>query len=209
LRDGTNGFERILPGADRMYPDTDLPPRRITDERLERIRATIPSDFWNRESAYRKQGVPGDLVQPLAVSPHAALFEELTREGVSAVVAATVIIRLIKALRRSGRATGALDGRALRAVLLAHASGRLAKEGIPAVLSDICVQGEFSASMLPTACTDGEVHGAVRAALQALAHTAVRRPDRKHAIVMGMVMPALRGRVDGAGVARIVEEAIR
>ena len=26
LDDGTNGFERILPGADRMYPDTDLPP---------------------------------------------------------------------------------------------------------------------------------------------------------------------------------------
>ncbi len=30
LRDGTNGFERILPGADRMYPDTDLPPQSVT-----------------------------------------------------------------------------------------------------------------------------------------------------------------------------------
>ena len=30
LSDGTNGFERILPGADRMYPDTDLPPKKIT-----------------------------------------------------------------------------------------------------------------------------------------------------------------------------------
>ena len=29
LSDGTNGFERILPGADRMYPDTDLPPKKI------------------------------------------------------------------------------------------------------------------------------------------------------------------------------------
>ena len=27
LRDGTNGFERILPGPQRMYPDTDLPPK--------------------------------------------------------------------------------------------------------------------------------------------------------------------------------------
>ena len=35
LRDGTNGFERILPGADRMYPDTDLPPTRITEDRLK------------------------------------------------------------------------------------------------------------------------------------------------------------------------------
>jgi len=34
LPDSTNGFERILPGADRMYPDTDLPPLEITSERL-------------------------------------------------------------------------------------------------------------------------------------------------------------------------------
>jgi glutamyl-tRNA(Gln) amidotransferase subunit E len=29
LEDETNGFERILPGPDRMYPDTDLPPKRV------------------------------------------------------------------------------------------------------------------------------------------------------------------------------------
>ncbi len=81
LRDGTNGFERILPGADRMYPDTDLPPRRITEDRLERIRVALPSDHWSRESAHRAQGVPEDLVRPLSISPHAALFEELTRNG--------------------------------------------------------------------------------------------------------------------------------
>ena len=34
LDDGTNGFERILPGADRMYPDTDLPPIRLEDDRV-------------------------------------------------------------------------------------------------------------------------------------------------------------------------------
>ena len=34
LPDGTNGFERILPGPDRMYPDTDLPPKQVTEDRL-------------------------------------------------------------------------------------------------------------------------------------------------------------------------------
>ncbi len=34
MSDGTNGFERILPGADRMYPDTDLPPKKITKEKI-------------------------------------------------------------------------------------------------------------------------------------------------------------------------------
>ena len=39
LDDGTTGFERILPGADRMYPDTDLPPMAVGDGRIDRIRS--------------------------------------------------------------------------------------------------------------------------------------------------------------------------
>ena len=38
LDDGTNGFERILPGADRMYPDTDLPPIALDDPRVDALR---------------------------------------------------------------------------------------------------------------------------------------------------------------------------
>ena len=37
--DGSTDFERILPGPDRMYPDTDSPPTRVTRERVERLRA--------------------------------------------------------------------------------------------------------------------------------------------------------------------------
>ena len=38
LDDGHTTFERILPGPDRMYPDTDSPPQRITSSRIERLR---------------------------------------------------------------------------------------------------------------------------------------------------------------------------
>ncbi len=37
--DGHTDFERILPGPDRMYPDTDSPPTRVTRERVDRLRA--------------------------------------------------------------------------------------------------------------------------------------------------------------------------
>jgi glutamyl-tRNA(Gln) amidotransferase subunit E len=38
---GTTIFERVLPGADRMYPDTDSAPISIEDERIEHIRAGL------------------------------------------------------------------------------------------------------------------------------------------------------------------------
>ncbi len=37
--DGTTGFERILPGPDRMYPDTDTPPLPIPDSTVAEVRA--------------------------------------------------------------------------------------------------------------------------------------------------------------------------
>ena len=52
LSDGTNGFERILPGADRMYPDTDLPPKKITRDRLSEIKQWLPEQFWKRQEWY-------------------------------------------------------------------------------------------------------------------------------------------------------------
>jgi glutamyl-tRNA(Gln) amidotransferase subunit E len=39
--DGTTGFERILPGADRMYPDTDTPPLPISDTTITEVRACM------------------------------------------------------------------------------------------------------------------------------------------------------------------------
>ena len=81
LDDGTNGFERILPGADRMYPDTDLPPMRIADERLERHPQAVPVRRLGRarpgtaSSACRR-----DLAERLAVSRLAALFEALVKD---------------------------------------------------------------------------------------------------------------------------------
>jgi len=56
--DGSTDFERILPGPDRMYPDTDSPPTRVTRERVERLRAALAPRPWEREARYGAAGVP-------------------------------------------------------------------------------------------------------------------------------------------------------
>ena len=56
FRDGSTDFERILPGPDRMYPDTDSPPTRVTRDRVERLEAGLAERPWVREAAYSKAG---------------------------------------------------------------------------------------------------------------------------------------------------------
>jgi len=56
--DGSTDFERILPGPDRMYPDTDSPPQAVVRERVERLAAGLAEPPWRREERYTAAGVP-------------------------------------------------------------------------------------------------------------------------------------------------------
>ena len=77
LADGTNGFERILPGADRMYPDTDLPPLEIPESWIQNIKFRVKDNIWDREIRYRKIGLPEHIQLLIAPSPTAPFFEGL------------------------------------------------------------------------------------------------------------------------------------
>jgi glutamyl-tRNA(Gln) amidotransferase subunit E len=208
LRDGTNGFERILPGADRMYPDTDLPPKRITGERLSAVRARLPVGYWDRGDRYRAMGVPEDLVRPLAVSPHASLFEEATSTlRVPPKIAAALIAQHPRRLRREGIDPGKLTGAMLREILLAYGGGKLAKEGLYDAARGAALSGRFSATELPPPCSGSELEGVVREVL-ATTGEAVRRPEKRAEVIMGGVMARLRGRIDGARAAEVVAREV-
>jgi glutamyl-tRNA(Gln) amidotransferase subunit E len=77
LVDGTNGFERILPGAERMYPDTDLPPIEILPVRVKKIAQNVPEQIWQREKKYKEWDLPKHLQTLIARSTKAALFEKI------------------------------------------------------------------------------------------------------------------------------------
>lgn len=60
LPDGTTIFERVLPGPDRMYPDTDSPPLSVDDEFIEECRADLPPPVSERQKLLAEWGVPVD-----------------------------------------------------------------------------------------------------------------------------------------------------
>jgi glutamyl-tRNA(Gln) amidotransferase subunit E len=75
LADGTNGFERILPGPNRMYPDTDLPPLAITDERIERIRSALSELPWDRQKRYEEMGLDPETARRMSISKRRDAFD--------------------------------------------------------------------------------------------------------------------------------------
>ena len=100
--DGTNGFERILPGPNRMYPDTDLPPLDINEQRINTIEKNVPKALWERKTEYRRIGLPEHLIVPIASSPRANLFESLVaRSEIQPVRIARLLFEKIKDWQRN------------------------------------------------------------------------------------------------------------
>ncbi|MBN1388319.1 MAG: Glu-tRNA(Gln) amidotransferase subunit GatE [Bacteroidales bacterium] len=58
--DGTTMFERVLPGKDRMYPDTDSAPIPLQDEQIEEIKPRLPGFVSERIKQMQKWGIPED-----------------------------------------------------------------------------------------------------------------------------------------------------
>lgn len=200
LRDCTNGFERILPGPNRMYPDTDLPPLRIQRERLTALLGKLPKPIWEVEAWYRELGVPEDVVVPLSTSPHANLFAAAVKDwGMPPVLAAVTLVQLFKrAARKTGRQ---VSGAAMRDVLLAVRDGVLAREGIQSVLERCAEEGGFSREMLPAPCSEQELSAVIGECAGTLSGVTLRYPEKVHQVLMGMVMNRVRGRCEGRIVA--------
>ena len=82
LPDGTTLFERVLPGADRMYPDTDSAPIPISNEEIEALRSGLPEDVFERMAQLTDWEVPRDCFTYLLTrSNRFPILEELAQSS--------------------------------------------------------------------------------------------------------------------------------
>jgi glutamyl-tRNA(Gln) amidotransferase subunit E len=58
FEDGTTIFERVLPGADRMYPDTDSAPIPLENEYIDSLNKNLPEDVIDNYRQLKKWGIP-------------------------------------------------------------------------------------------------------------------------------------------------------
>jgi glutamyl-tRNA(Gln) amidotransferase subunit E len=207
LSDGTNGFERILPGADRMYPDTDLPPKRITKSRIEKISASLPEQFWKREKWYRRLNIPEDTIRPLAISKFANLFKKCVIEWkMDPVLTAVSLIQFPKRLKRKGLNSEFIDELMMEGILKACKDKLLSKDGILYAMEEAVKLGGFYPEMLPPPCFENELKQIIKESDIKVRQIELKNEKNYHKLTVSYAMSKLRMRIDGAKVARIVNQ---
>jgi len=198
MRDGTNGFERILPGADRMYPDTDLPPTRITEERLKILRVNLPERFWKREKWYRKLGIPEDTIHELSISKFAPLFKFLIDEWkIDPVLAAVVLIQFPKRLKKRNFDISLFDEEMMKEIFHSYKDGLLSRGGILTAMQKSIKKGKFYPELLPRPLISKELEQLIFESKDGLKKIKLFGEDKAKKVLMGIVMNKVRMSVEG------------
>ena len=208
--DGTTVYSRPLPGRARMYPETDVPPIRITKERLDRLRANLPEMPEARvERLVAAYKIPRQQAAQLLEDGFDGEFEALAGESGDAQVVANALTYQCSEIRREGLDIDALPLARLRELFRRYREGAFAKEAIPDILRYM-VRENADASDAVTALGLGAMGEAeVDTVLDEIvaAHESMIRERGEKALgpLMGVVMERLRGKVDG----RVVNEKLR
>ncbi len=131
---GFTTFERILPGPDRMYPDTDSPPTRVTEARVAGIKASLRPAPWTRIERYMSWRVPEETCHYLIRRGGAEILDAVVdKTGVDGLTAAIAIGQRARALARAGIPIERLGAAEWVQVFDLLASGRIPREAVASV----------------------------------------------------------------------------
>jgi glutamyl-tRNA(Gln) amidotransferase subunit E len=202
--DGTTGFERILPGPERMYPDTDTPPWPVPDAWLQEIDATRPERPQDRERRWVEAGLSGRAARVLVDRDLAALFDALAPATVVGRrrLAAALECRL-RAWQRESGTRAVPTAERLRPLVEAVDAGRLRAEAYGEVFDAILrAPDEPAAVVVERWLPREDPEASLARALDQLQRRLVARrfssPEARLRWALGQVLSAVLGHLDPA-----------
>ncbi|WP_254809585.1 Glu-tRNA(Gln) amidotransferase subunit GatE [Natronosalvus amylolyticus] len=209
-QDGTTRYLRPLPGAARMYPETDVPP-------VEPDPSDVPVPELLTEKVERYQAdfdLDAGLAEQVAYGRRMPLFESVVEDGIDPTFAATTLESTLTELRRDDVPVENLTSGHLEQVFGMADGGDLAREGVPDLLSALAAEPDRDAA------TVAEEAGLGSAAEDDVREAVLEVVERNEAQVeaegmaafsglMGECMGALRGKADGDLVSQILREEIQ
>ncbi len=211
---GETRYMRPRPGSQRMYPETDIPIIGVTEETLEGVSRSVPENWERRVSRLAESySLSRDLALKLYDSELDDAFESLSGElKVEPSIVASVLVDVPARLSREGVPERALTLEVLAEVLRAVDGGRAAKEAIPDILKEVGTRGGTVETAIRAlgieAVDEPRIRSVVKGVVAKEAGMVREKGDAAFSPLMGEAMRELRGKADGATVARILREEL-
>lgn len=196
----TTSFLRPMPGADRMYVETDVAPIRITKERLDKIK--VPDLISNKAEKLEKLGINKEVAKGIANEERVEYFEELFerfKELKPAFIVETFMSVKSQLKKDFNIEEEKVKDEDIEKVLELVNKNIVQKNSIVEALADI-IKVTFNQNRYKC-ISDGEIEKEIEKIVQ-------EKPGLNQGAYMGIIMGKLRGKVDGKRVMEILKKYI-
>jgi len=209
LETGSSAYMRPLPGAARMYPETDVLPVIVDDDRWNAT--TVPELLTTKAQRYAQEySIDRNYATRLALSEKLPLFERAVAEGIKPKLAVFTILSTCTELRREGVELGTISDEDYLATWHAVESGRAAKEAIPDLLRGLASGNTFDEVLqkLAPAVSRQDLESIIHKIIADRSDFVLQKGQAALGPLMGVVMNEVRGSVDGKIVSEILKKEI-
>lgn len=209
--DFTTRFLRPMPGASRMYPETDEFPIEITKEMLSKIK--LPEKPEQKLDKYKKMGLSDDLSSQVLHAEEMPVFEELAKRFKKlnpTLVASTLLSARDEIKKRYESNAENLQIKHFEDAFSALEKDKVAKEAVIEILAYLARN--------PKSNSDEAIKKlklrrmSVKELQKTIDKIMNENPklveDRQFGILMGFVMRKVRGRIDGELVAETLKKKL-
>ncbi|MHC3380142.1 Glu-tRNA(Gln) amidotransferase subunit GatE [Haloarcula sp. H-GB5] len=209
--DATSRYLRPLPGAARMYPETDVPPVEPDVTEVE-----TPELLTEKVDRYEREFDLGSgLAEQVAYGQRWPLFEALVAgEGVDPTLAAGTLESTLTELRRDDVPVGNLTDEHLKGAILLVDGGDVPREGIEDLLTALAENPSLTAEAAVEqeglgGVDESEVRDAVAEVVERHEEQVAEEGMGAFSALMGECMGALRGKADGDTVSDVLRSEIQ
>src|SRR3989338_5177920 len=199
--DFSTSFLRPMPGAARMYPETDVVPIKITQEMIDNVSKVelISEKIKQVASEYK---MTSDLATGLFKAGKIAVFEQFAgkfKDLAPAFIASTMVSSVKEVERKHNLDGSKLLDKDLEHIFSLINEGRVSKDSITDILLDT-IKGVFDEKKYASASSE-ELEEEIKKIV-------INKPGLSMGGYMGLVMAKFKGKVDGKKAMEILKKIV-
>jgi len=206
---GITRFTRPLPGAARLYPETDIKPVLIEREFLEKIKKELPEPWTKKYERFKKKfGLSDELAKPLLESKYFELFEKIMEKyKVSPAIVANTFVNILKDLQRREKVdVDRITENHFSQLFDALAKKEIVKEAIPEILKYLA---NYPGETVQNVVKELNLRPISTAELKKIAEEVIAQPGLTYEKAVGIVMSQVRGRIEAQTVMEVVKKLMK
>ncbi|MFH1664238.1 MAG: Glu-tRNA(Gln) amidotransferase subunit GatE [archaeon] len=215
LEDGNTEYSRPLPGASRMYPETDIPIKKISRKQLDELKQSLPLTPEQRKIKYiNKYKISEQLAEKMKLNNHARFFEQLVEKGFNATATAVLLLEGITTLKRQGTQTENISDEMIESVLFSAKEGKLLEDNKLKALDFWAKEKELPLEKIINELQEERLsEEKTRKTIKEIIakNTAIINTPGANVFsaLMGNAMIQLKGRISGKEISRILKEELK